>query len=138
MKVKSDAEIKSNYENSTADVPRRFEAGVRSAQWKDAAIDGQALYEEQMSKPEVLSRREKGLQRVSDEEWRNAAIQKGRNIIGARMKAASGKQVSRFAPYKAILESMDLPAKTSDPATNVQNRVVPIAVAFRNKKNEIG
>jgi len=54
------------------------------------------------------------------------------------MKNASGKQSSNYEPYRAILEGMTLPAKTTDPAQNVANRVTPIAVRFHEKKNEIG
>jgi hypothetical protein len=54
------------------------------------------------------------------------------------MTGAADKQVSRFAPYAAVLAGIELQPRTADPATNVANRVTPIAVALRAKKNEIG
>lgn len=138
MKVKSQSEIKANYEQSTAIVTPRYVAGVKSADWKDAARDGQDLYVQMMSNPTVLARRTKGIERVSDEEWRTDTIDKGSGVIAARMKAASGDQVARFEPYRSALESMTLPARTADPATNVANRVTPIAVKFREIKDSIG
>lgn len=138
MKVKPISEIKKNYEASTALVTDRYKTGVTSATWKDAAIQGQDLYEQAMSDPNVLGRREKGINRVSDDEWRTAAKEKGAPIIASRMKGASDKQANRFEPYRAALESMSLPAKTTDPATNVTNRVIPIAVKFREIKNQTG
>jgi hypothetical protein len=138
MKVKSQSDIKKNYEQSTAIVTDRYKTGVSGASWKDAAKDGQDLFVQMMQDPNVLARRIKGIDRVSDEEWRTNTINKGSGVIAARMKNASGKQASRFEPYRNALESMDLPARTADPATNVANRVTPIAVKFREIKNEQG
>jgi len=122
VKVKSESEIKKNYEDSTALVPARFEAGVRTASWQGEALSGQDLYEEQMRKDEILKRRAAGIEKVSDENWRRATIDKGKNVIGARMKAASDKQVAGFRPYRDGLAALDLPAKTSDPMQNLINR----------------
>jgi hypothetical protein len=91
-----------------------------------------------LSDPAVLARRTKGIDRVSDESWRTDTINKGAAVIGSRMTGAADKQVSRFAPYAAVLQGIELQPRTADPATNVANRVTPIAVALRAKKNEIG
>ena len=86
VKVKPESEIKKNYEDSTALVPARYEAGIRNATWQQEALAGQDLYEEQMRKEEILKRRAAGIAKVSDESWKQDAINKGRNVIGARMK----------------------------------------------------
>lgn len=138
MKVKSSAEIKANFEQSTSIVTPRYTKGVSSAMWKDAAIDGQDLYVQTMQNPTILARREKGINKVSDEQWRSAAQTKGAPVIAQRMKDASQKQVSGFEPYRSALESMTLPARTTDPAQNVANRVTPIAVKFREIKDTQG
>lgn len=138
MKVKSQSAIKKNFEASTALVTQRYKDGLVGATWKEEAKDGQDLYEQMMSDPAVLARREKGIDRVSDEEWRQAATNKGGPIIAGRMKDSSAKQASRFEPYRNALEAMTLPPRTADPATNVLNRVTPIAVRFREIKNEQG
>ena len=122
VKVKSEAEIKKNYEDSTALVPGRFEAGVRSANWQSEAQAGQALYEEQMRRDEILKRRAAGIEKISDEAWRRATIDKGKGVIGSRMKAASDKQVAGFRPYREALSSLELPARTSDGMANLMNR----------------
>ena len=138
MKVKSQSDIKKNYEQSTSIVTERYKMGVADAVWKDPALSGQALYEARMQDPAVLARRNKGINKVSDEAWRADTLNKGSGVIASRMKAASGDQAANYEPYRAILESMTLPAKTVDPAQNVANRVTPIAVRFHEKKNEIG
>ncbi len=138
MKVKPQSEIKANYEMSTGTVTPKYTAGVARGEWKDPALAGQGLYTQMMSNPSVLARREKGINKVSNEEWRAAAKDKGAGIIAARMKLASGKQATNFEPYRTALEGISLPAKTADPATNVINRVTPIAVKFRELKDQIG
>lgn len=137
VKVKPESEIKKNYEDSTALVPARYEAGVRAATWQTEALAGQDLYEEQMRRDEILKRRRAGIEKISDEAWKKAAIDKGRNVIGARMKAASDKQVAGFRPYREVLLAVDLPAKTADPMANLLNRAGAVVMALVNKKKEI-
>jgi len=137
VKIKAESEIKANYEASTALVPARYEAGVRSATWNAEAQKGQALYIEQMSRPDILARRAKGISNVSDDRWRTDTIEKGRNIIGSRMKAASDKQVANFRPYRETLAGLTLPDKVADPMTNLTNRAGAVVTALVNKKREI-
>ena len=137
VKIKSEAEIKKNYEDSTALVPSRFEAGVKTANWQGEAIAGQALYEEQMRRDEILKRRAAGINKVSDEAWRSATIEKGKGVIGARMKAASGKQVAGFRPYREALAALDLPPKTSDPMQNLINRAGAVVQRMVDTKKSV-
>jgi len=137
VKVKPESEIKTNYEASTALVPARYEQGVKAAEWQANALKGQSLYEEQMVRPEILQRRNKGIEKVSDETWKNAAIKKGKNVIGQRMKDASDKQVSGYRPYREALLSVDLPDRVADPMQNLINRGGAIVQALVNKKKEI-
>lgn len=134
VKVKPESEIKKNYEDSTALVPARYEAGVKTAEWQGPAIAGQDLYEEQMRRDEILRRRESGINKVSNESWRTDTITKGRPIIATRMKAASDKQVAAYRPYREALISIDLPARTSDPMQNLINRAGAIVQALVNVK----
>ena len=138
VKVKPESEIKKNYEDSTALVPGRYESGVKRAEWQAEALAGQDLYEEQMVKPEILARRASGISKVSNEAWRNDTIDKGRNVIGARMKKASGKQIEGYRPYREGLVALDLPAKTSDPMTNLMQRggaVVELMVRIKKEQS---
>jgi hypothetical protein len=54
------------------------------------------------------------------------------------MKAASGKQVQNFAPYKAALEALSLPDKTVDPMQNLINRAGAVVQALVNTKKQQG
>jgi len=138
VRVKSETDIKENYEKSTGDVGRRFEIGVKVAEWKEPSIAGQNLYEEQMRKADVLARRKSGIDKVSDAEWRDQTVKKGKNIIGARMKDASGKQIANYRPYRNLIEGISLPPRTADVEQNIMSRCIPIAVAQRKLKEEMG
>jgi len=137
VKVKPESEAKTNYEASTALVPARYEAGVKSATWQTEAKAGQELYEAQMARAEILARREKGIDKVSDEKWRTTTVAKGKNIIGTRMKEASDKQIVNFRPYREALSAVDLPPKTADPMANLMNRAGAIVKALVDKKKEL-
>ena len=136
VKVKSESEIKSNYEDSTALVPKRFEQGVKTAEWKEPALEGQDLYETKMVMPEILARRRTGIDKVSNESWRDDTIKKGKGVIGARMKAASGKQVAGFRPYREALLAVDLPPREADGMTNLINRAGAVVKAMMDTKAE--
>jgi hypothetical protein len=137
VKVKPESEIKANYEDSTALVPKRFEQGVKAATWQAEALDGQTLYEEQMRRDEILRRRASGIEKVSDETWRSETINKGKNVIGTRMKQASAKQVAGFRPYREALLGVELPPRTADPMQNLINRAGAVVEALVRKKEEL-
>lgn len=138
MKVKSASQAQANYTAAAALVPARYEAGVTIADWQAPALGGQALYVARLSDPDVLARRSKNIGKVSDAEWRSATITKGRNIIGSRMTAAAPKQQANWAPYRAALEALTLPAKTADPLANLANRAGAVVTAMVNTKKSVG
>jgi len=138
VKVKPESEIQKNYEDSTALVPGRFEAGVRVAAWQGPALEGQALYEERLRDPDVLSRRARNISKVSDATWRDETISKGKAIIGARMKTAAPEMVSGFRPYRSALEALTLPARTADPMANLMNRAGAVVTAMVDTKKAQG
>ena len=77
----------------------------------------------------------RGLQNVSAADYAQG-VANSAQIFSQKTAAASGKWQNKFAPYAQIINTIvpSLPAKTTDVATNVQNRVVPIAVALRQAK----
>lgn len=140
MKVKSKSDIKKSYEEGARVAPARYARGIdRTTGFREAAIAGQALYVVKMTDPTILERRKTKLERISDEDWKKPAKEKGSVRIGPGMIAASGKQSDNFEPYRSELEGLELPARTADPMTNVTNRVGGIAVALaERKKKELG
>jgi hypothetical protein len=135
VKVKSAADIKTNYTAAAALVPTRYKQGVQSATWQAEALAGQDLYTARMSDPTVLARRSRGISKVSDQQWKDGAISKGAPIIGARMTAAADKQVANWAPYGNALSALTLPPKVADPMTNLTQRAGAVVRAMVDTKN---
>lgn len=138
VKTKTIEQIKANYLNAIPVVASRYKTGVtNTTDWKEKALVGQALYEQRMQDPNVLRGRAAGINKVSNEEWRSKASDLGSSRIGAGMTANADKQSRNFAPHREVLANIELPARTTDPVTNITNRVVPIAVALAAKKREL-
>lgn len=121
------------YEQSIGQVPGAYKAGIQQTQgWKEAAIGGQALYEQRMRDPEVLAKRERALQKVSEAEWKNRAAEIGSSRIAAGMQANASKQADNYEPIAAALRAVTLPPRSADPMANIDNRTKPIVMAAVN------
>lgn len=135
VQVKSREQIRNAYAESINAVPAKYKAGVEQSKgWKENAIKGQAVYEQRMSDPAVLKRREAGLQSTNEEEWRRNASTNGAARIAAGMQASAGKREANYEPYRATLEALNLPERTADPMQNVQNRVGGVVQAMVDTK----
>ena len=139
VKVKARATREANYRRSIGGVAANYKSGIEQTQgWQTAAIAGQALYEQKLQDPEVLSRRAKALQRTSETDWKNAALTKGTQRITSGMEAGASKQAANYEPYAQALESVTLPPKSADAMANIDARVKPIVQAMVNTKKSIG
>lgn len=137
VRMPSRAEIEQRYRSAIPQVPARYKAGVeKTSGWKEAAIQGQALYEARMQDPNVLKRREKGLQNVSDADWKNNVLAKGVQRIATGMESSASKQSANYEPIRAALESVTLPPRSADPMANIDNRVKPIVKAIVDAANK--
>jgi hypothetical protein len=125
-------ERKKKYLAATNGVAASYGAGIaRTVDWKEKAIGGQGLYEEQMRKPEVLSRRTKGLEAVSNEQWKAKAATLGVQRIAAGMIEGADRQAANYEPIAEALRALTLPARTSDPMQNIDNRTKAVVQAAR-------
>jgi len=139
VKVKSLDEAKKRFEGSVSIVPERYKSGVQQANWKEKATSDEAerLWKAKLQEAMNANRRQKALDRVSNEDWKQAAIAKGANRIAEGMRQSSSKWAQNWAPYKSALEQVELPEKTTDPIQNVTNRVGAVVKALVDKKKEL-
>lgn len=139
VKVKSLETIKKNYAAGATVAPERYKDGVKDASWKERAASTEAedLFKAKMQEVIAEDRRRKGIERTSESEWKNAAMDKGRRRIGEGMRTAVEKQAARYAPFKSAVEGVTLPAKVADPMANVDNRCKPIVAVQVAKKKEL-
>ncbi len=138
VRVPSLEDVKRAYREGGARASSSYRESVsKTSGVISAAIAAEGLWGQKMNEAISSQARAKGLARVSDADWQKAAMEKGAARIGPGMAAAVDKQASRFAPYLSELASIDLPARTADPATNVDNRVKTIAIRMAQKKKEL-
>jgi hypothetical protein len=129
--VPSAAERKQKYLSSLGNVPGAYKAGIeRTTNWKDKALAGQNLYEQQMQNAAVLRRRAVALERVSESDWKSRAAALGSTRIAEGMRNGAEKQAANYEPVANALRSVELPDRTADPMANIDNRVKPIVRAM--------
>ena len=135
--TKSLEQTRANWEGAIGRVPAAYSAGVTNA--KDVIAKGIAaedLYAARTQEAIQNKSRAKGLAKVSDEQWRAAALEKGAARIGTGMNAAKQKFATGMSEVLATIQSVTLPPRTSDPIANVDNRVKPIVAALANLKRK--
>lgn len=135
MVLKTREEAKANFEAAIAYIPARYEAGVNKADWLGPARSDQAEknYADAMSKAVANKSRQKGVSKVSNEEWRSAAVTKGAPIIGERIRGALDKWDAEWGPmYESVKSKVAaLPPKTTDWRANINKRLVPVVETWR-------
>ena len=132
VKMPSKAQIEQAYRSAIPVVSGRYKTGIEgTSNWKQAAIDGQTLYVQKMQDQSVRARREKGLNAVSDADWKNNALNKGVSRIGPGMEASAAKQANGYEPVRLAMEGLTLAPRVADANTNIDNRVKPVVAAAK-------
>lgn len=132
MRMPSQAQIQQRYTQAIPVVSERYKNGITdTTDWKAKAIEGQGLYVQKMQDSSVLARREAGLQKITDAEWKNNALAKGVSRIGPGMQAGAAKQAAGYEPVRKELEGLTLAPRVADANTNIDNRVKAVVAASK-------
>jgi hypothetical protein len=132
VKMPSQAQIQQRYTSAIPIVSDRYKNGVEgTTNWKQSAIDGQGLYVQKMQDMSVLNRRQSGLEKISETEWKQNALSKGVQRIGPGMTAGAAKQASGYEPVRKELEALTLAPRVADSNTNIDNRVKAVVAASK-------
>lgn len=127
VNVKPRAVREANYKRAIAGVAGAYRDGVSNATGViQASKDGQALYETRMRDPEILGKRLRGLEKVTDADWKKASIEKGSVRIADGMTQGAAKQSANFEPIAQALAALQLTPRSADPMQNIDNRVKPV------------
>jgi len=137
VRVKTVETARAHLEAAIAVIPARYREAVKVAVWKEPAIAGEELWGAAVSAAAAERRRAKGIEKVTDDEWRRLADVKGGARIGPGIREGLPKYERNWAPYRAAIEATEIGPKTIDPLANVDNRVKPIVSALVAKKKEI-
>jgi len=129
--VKPLEDIAKHYRESAATAASRYKDSISQVEWQEAAIQGQKLYVQQMTRSEVLARRESGVKKVSDTEFRSAMEKKGALRIMSGIQAGVDKQREGYRPIREALDGLEIPERVADPDANIENRLKPVVHAMR-------
>ena len=135
MVLKTKEEAKANFEAAIAYIPARYESGVKKADWLTPAKSDAAEknFAEGVGKAVAQKLRQKAIQGMTNEEWKNAAVTKGAPIIGERIRGALDKWATEFGPiYDAVCSKVaTLPPSGLDWRANINTRLVPVVEAWK-------
>lgn len=137
MKVKTVSQTSDAWKASHSYIPGRYSAGIDATDgWQAAATSEQAKTAYVQGVQDAIARgaREKGLQGVSDGEWKNLAKVKGSANIGVGMRQAVPKYNEKMGKVLNVLAGVSLGPRTSDPSANIDARVKPQAMALHEAK----
>lgn len=133
--TKSLEQTRKAWEDSHGRVPAAYSAGVASA--KDVIAKGvaaEALYAQKVQEAISTGRRAKNLAKISDDDWRKAATEKGAARIATGMAASKEKFATGMSKVLSTIQGVTIAPRTADPMQNVDNRVKPIVAALAKLK----
>ena len=106
---------------------------------RGTSADAQTAYIAGVTDPVAQKSRVVNLGKWTDAELNDRMEKKGRVAYPAGIDAGKEPWAKEFTPYASEIDRIvpGLPARTRDAATNVTNRVTPIAVGLANKKRAL-
>ena len=111
-------------------VQARYVQGVTGADWQGPASSDQAEsnYADGVQRAVARGARREGIMGVTNQQWQQAAINKGGPRIVGGITESIEKYTRNFGPILAAITSAvaALPPRTTSAQQNVQNRLIPI------------
>jgi len=136
MAFKTIQQAKENLQRAIPLISERYRQGVESADWQTNAASEQAEQNFAAGVQQAIANksRQKGIQGVSNQQWREAARVKGANSIGQGIQMGLQRYEQNFAPVLGAMQAAAkaLPPRTTDPIANVTARVIPVVQAAVN------
>jgi len=110
----------------------RYSTGVDYAEWKDAAIKGEAAFKAAMEIVIKNELRKKGIEKVTDDIWRTGCKENA-DKLRRNLEAALDEWEANFRPkYNRVLTVLKtLPPRTLDWEENVDKRLKPVVKAWK-------
>ncbi|RSN70333.1 hypothetical protein D9Q81_01295 [Candidatus Korarchaeum cryptofilum] len=139
VKVTPVEDAKESFKEILPKIPDRYTRKIKKAKWKEAATseEAEALWRAKVLEAAERKRRKAGLEKVSEEEWRNLAANLGSKRIKESLEGRIDKWAANWRPYAEALASAELPPRSADPEENIERRVKPVVKTLVQKKKEI-
>lgn len=137
VETKSTSDSVDAWEGAIPGIPGSYRRGIDAA--SDVVrkmIAAEDLWVDAVIKAANEERRSKGLEGLTDSEWKRLTRDKGATRIGPGMRAAVDKFRDGIGDVLDALKEVDLPDRTTDPMANIDNRVKPIVSRLVKLKTE--
>jgi hypothetical protein len=126
VKIPSAEEISRRYKEGAGRAPSNYAAGINATtdwQAKASSDSAESNYSTGVQAAIASRKRQKAVSNVSDSEWKSKAGSLGATRIGPGMQANADKRTKNYEPIRSALASLSLPDKTTDPMTNIDQRL---------------
>ncbi len=111
-KVKPLADIAAKFVRRASTAGEEYRQGIqRVGDWQQSTAAAADNYESGIQAAIANERFQKGVSKVSNEEWRSKAIAKGGANYGSGVRLAEKDFADGYAPYRAIVENVTLPPR---------------------------
>jgi len=136
--VKTREEALANFEAALPYIPARYESGVKKADWHTPAVSdaAEANFASRMSEVLAKKARQEAIKKLTNKDWQDGALTKGRPIIADRIRIAlRAKWLPTWGPmYDAVVGLLGrLPPKGINWRENIERRLVPVVAEWRKQ-----
>lgn len=134
METRGLADTVKNYTDAIPKASTNYTIGVQRATGViEKSKAAEELWKTKMQDAIARNARSKGLDKVTEADWKNASTTKGAANIRGGMTAGKEKYSRGMGEVLATLQGITLAPRTADVAANVTNRVLPIATTLHDK-----
>ena len=132
--------IVEKYTRVTPGRSRDFQLGVENPRrdWMDATLAAEDTWERAMQEAIADRRHERGVRRAGTRKWQENTISKGVSRWSQGVGMAGGSYREGFAPYRDLIESIDLPPRGPRGSPENLERVRIIAEQLHALKLRLG
>jgi len=134
--IRNASEIAEKWARVTPGRAPDYEAGVKSPKkdWESETLKAADAYREGVQAAISEGRFEKGVRKAGTSKWQDRAIRLGVTRWGPGVAAAKDAYAKGFAPYRDIIERIELPPRRPKGDPGNIDRVRVIAMALHEAK----
>jgi hypothetical protein len=116
-----------------------YEEGIQNPRfpWANSASKAKQTYADAVQRAIELDLYSKGVQAAGDEKWRTRSLSLGAARYTAGIAASQSAYEMGFAPYRQVLEGLNLPPKYARGDERNIERVAVIARALHDKRMQL-
>ena len=134
-KDNSNPEIAAKFVRRASTAGDEYKQGVsRASDWQQNTAAASGNYESGVQAAISNGSFQKGVAKVSNEQWRQKAITKGGANYGTGVRLAETDYASGYAPFRAVVESVTLPPRGPKGSPENYERVRAIVEAQHKAK----